>query len=211
LNHGLYWGIARVLRPVAEAVYRLEVAGAERMPRRGGCIVVANHESVIDPFVLALASPRPLRFMAKAELWEYSPIVPVLDALGGFPVRRAAGDRKATARGVELLQAGEALAIFPQGTCFPYRRRPLGRGAAKLALATGAPLVPVCLIGTERAVRPHRIRLGLPQLRALVATPIAVEQDRPTARAARALTDRIEQTLDDLRRPYGPPAHAWID
>lgn len=211
MNHGLYGALARALRPVADALYRLEVAGAERIPRRGGCIVVANHESVIDPFVLGLASPRPLRFMAKAELWANPLVARTMDAFGSFPVRRAAGDREATATATELLAAGEALAIFPQGTCLPYRRRPLGRGAAKLALATGAPLVPVCLIGTERAVRPHRLRLGLPDVLALVAPPIRVEPGHPTIRAARALTDRIEHVLEELRRPYGPPAHAWID
>jgi 1-acyl-sn-glycerol-3-phosphate acyltransferase len=211
VNHALYAGLARVLRPVVDALYRLEVAGAERIPRRGGCIVVANHESVIDPFVLGLASPRPLHFMAKAELWSNPLVARTMDAFGGFPVRRAAGDREATTNAAALLAAGEALAIFPQGTCLPYRRRPLGRGAAKLALATGAPLVPVCLIGTERAVRPHRLRVGFPDLLALVAPPIAVEPAHPTVRAARSLTDRIEHVLDELRRPYGPPAHAWID
>jgi 1-acyl-sn-glycerol-3-phosphate acyltransferase len=203
--------VADVLEPLARAVYRLEVVGGERIPARGPCIVVANHDSVIDPFVLGLVTERPLRFMAKAELWESRLAGRLVEALGGFPVRRATGDREATARALELLGAGEALAIFPQGTCKPYRRRPLGRGAAKLALATGTPLVPVCLLGTERAVRPHRLRLGLPELLALVASPIHVDRQRPTLHAARALTVRVEAVLDDLRRPYGEPAHAWID
>jgi 1-acyl-sn-glycerol-3-phosphate acyltransferase len=211
VNRTLYRAVARVLDPLARALYRHQVVGGERIPERGPCIVVANHESVIDPFVLGLVTPRPLRFMAKAELWEIRLVGGLVEAMGGFPVRRSTGDRETTARATELLTAGEALAIFPQGTCLPYRRRPLGRGAAKLALATGAPLVPVCLIGTERAVRPHSVRLGLPELLTLVAPPIQVERQRPTVSAARALTARVESALQELRRPYGEPAHVWID
>lgn len=211
MNHPLYGAVARLLDPIARALYRLEVAGAERIPEHGPCIVVANHESVIDPLVLGLVTPRPLRFMAKAELWESRLLGGLVEALGGFPVRRTTGDRETTARATELLAAGEALAIFPQGTCLPYRNRPLGRGAARLALATGTPLVPVALIGTERVVRPHRVRLGLPALLALVAQPIHVDRTRPTVQATRALTARVEAALDDLRRPYGDAAHAWID
>jgi 1-acyl-sn-glycerol-3-phosphate acyltransferase len=210
VNHALYGAVAHVLDPLARALYRHEVVGAERIPERGPCIVVANHESVIDPLVLGVAAPRPLRFMAKAELWEIPLLGSLVESLGGFPVRRSTGDRETTAIAIRLLAAGEALAIFPQGTCMPFRRRPLGRGAAKLALVTGAPLVPVCLLRTERAVRPHRVRLGRPDLLTLVASPIRVERERPTVQAARALTARVEGALNDLRRPYGEPAHSWI-
>jgi 1-acyl-sn-glycerol-3-phosphate acyltransferase len=210
VNPSLYRAVAHVLDPLARALYRHEVVGAERIPESGPCIVVANHESVIDPLVLGVAAPRPLRFMAKAELWESRLLGSLVEALGGFPVRRSTGDRETTAIAIKLLAAGEALAIFPQGTCMPHRRRPLGRGAAKLALVTGAPLVPVCLLRTESAVRPYRVRLGRPDLLTLVGSPIRVERERPTIQATRALTARVDAALNDLRRPYGEPAHAWI-
>jgi 1-acyl-sn-glycerol-3-phosphate acyltransferase len=57
-------------RPLARMLYRMEIAGTERIPKSGPCILVANHESVIDPWVLALATPRSIHYMAKAELWE---------------------------------------------------------------------------------------------------------------------------------------------
>jgi len=110
-----------------------------------------------------------------------------------------------------LLPDGEISGIFGQGTCLPFRRRPFMRGAARLALETGSPLVPVALVGTEQAVRPHRVRLGFPRIRILVGGPFEVARARPTVAAARELTHRLEETIADLRRPYGEPRHAWIE
>jgi 1-acyl-sn-glycerol-3-phosphate acyltransferase len=201
----------RLIRPLGNALYRVRVHGADRIPRRGGCILAANHDSLLDPIILGLATTRPVRFMAKVELWSNPVIAWAMDGMGAFPVRRAAGDHEAAARGVALLQAGEVIGIFPQGTALPYRRRPYGRGAARLALVTGAPIVPVFLLHTERALRPGRPKVGFPRLHVLVARPIEVTPGKPTVARARALTRRVEEAIADLRRPYGPPAHAWID
>jgi 1-acyl-sn-glycerol-3-phosphate acyltransferase len=198
-------------RPAAQAVYRMEITGGERIPAEGPCVLVANHESVIDPFVLGLATPRIVRFMAKAELWRSTVARAFMEGLGAFPVDRGRGDFDAFSRAGRLLADGEILGIFAQGTCKPLRRRPFMRGAARLALETGSPLVPVALVGTEQALRPHRLKLGLPRIRVLVGRPLDVAGARPTAAAARELTRRIEDAVADLRRPYGDPKHAWIE
>jgi 1-acyl-sn-glycerol-3-phosphate acyltransferase len=190
-------------------VYRLDIAGAERIPE-GGAILVANHESRLDPFVLTAVTARPIRYMAKEELWRWRWLGAMMDALGGFPVRRGSG-RDAMTRAAELLEHGELVAMFPQGTVIPYRHRPFQRGAARLALRTGAPLVPVCLVGTERALRPRRPRIGFPRIRVLVGSPIAAPRATPTIAVARALTEQVEAAIAELRRPYGPPAHVWIE
>ncbi len=198
-------------RPAARALFRMEIAGRGRIPAEGPCILVANHESVIDPFVLGLATPRLVHFMAKAELWRGAVSRALVQGFGAFPVERGRGDFDAVSRAGRLLAAGEILGIFGQGTCLPLRSRPFQRGAARLALATGSPLVPVALVGTEQAVRPHRLRLGLPRIRVLVGRPLGVARSKPTVAAARDLTRRVEDAIDDLRRPYGDPRHAWID
>ena len=207
----LYTLLERIgFRPFAKRLYRIELSGAERIPAEGGVILVANHESLIDPWLLALATPRPVRYMAKAELWRYPVVRTVMDRFGTFPVERGSGDRGAVGRAAELVAEGQVIGMFPQGTCLPYRRRRWLRGAARLALATGAPVVPVCIVGSERALRPGKPRIGFPRIRILVGEPIAVERAKPTVARSRELTDRLEQAVEELRAPYGPPAHAWF-
>ena len=208
----LYEVLERIrFRAFLTKLYRVRVDGAERIPERGPVILVANHESLIDPWILALATRRHLRYMAKSEFFKYSLPRLVMKLFGTFPIERGGADAAALGRAGELLAEGEALGIFPQGTCLPYRNRRWRSGAARIALASGTPIVPVCLVGTEKALRPHRPKLGRPRIRILVAEPLDVTRQEPTVAAARALTARIEETIADLRRPFGPPAHVWID
>jgi 1-acyl-sn-glycerol-3-phosphate acyltransferase len=85
------------------------------------------------------------------------------------------------------------------------------RGAARLALITGAPLVPICTINTEKALRPYKVKVGLPQITIRVAPALRVEKQKPTVAVARDLTRLLEDAIADLRQPYGQPAHAWMD
>jgi 1-acyl-sn-glycerol-3-phosphate acyltransferase len=197
-------------RPFVKALYRIEIAGAERIPTNGPAILVANHESLLDPFILGTATKRYIRYMAKSELFGHPVLARIMNAFGTFPVERGTGDSAALGRAGKLLDAGEVLGIFPQGTCLPYRRRPYMRGAARLALATGAPLIPIRMVGTERALRPGRFRIGLPKIRILVGEPIEVEPERPTVSKARSLTDALERVIAELGRPFGEPDHAWL-
>jgi 1-acyl-sn-glycerol-3-phosphate acyltransferase len=196
-------------RFLMRSLYRIEIRGAERVPSTGAVILAANHESLADPWLLPLCTPRPVRYMAKAELWRHRAVGWVLDKFGVFPVDRGMGDRQAIGRAAQLLGDGELLGIFPQGTCLPFPDRRWYRGAAKLAFTAGATIVPACLVGTERALRPGKFKIGFPRVRVLVGEPIAVERSKPNLTAAKELTDRIEAAIEELREPYGPPAHAW--
>ncbi|PWU25357.1 MAG: 1-acyl-sn-glycerol-3-phosphate acyltransferase [Candidatus Rokuibacteriota bacterium] len=207
----LYSVVDALLRPLLMRIYRVEVRGSTRVPASGAAILAANHESVLDGFFLALATRRPLRFMAKVELYRHPFVGQLLDALGAFPVDRRRDEGRSIARGVELLERGEAIGIFPQGTCIPYRHRPFRLGAARLARATGAPLVPVALINSEKALRPGRPRLGLPRVAVLVGEPIQVERAQPDPSREAELTARLERAVERLREPFGAPAHVWID
>lgn len=175
---------------LARLLYRVEIAG--RVPP-GPCVVAANHESLLDPPLLALAARQPLHFLAKVELWRYRPGAWLMDALGGIPIRRDRRDLVSVARGVELLRAGESVAIFPQGT---VQGGAWTRGAARLALATGAPLVPVRIVGSARAL--SRGRLAFPRIRIVVGEPIPVDPSRPTVAAARELTRLLHERVEAL-------------
>jgi 1-acyl-sn-glycerol-3-phosphate acyltransferase len=175
---------------LARLLYRVEVAG--RLPP-GACVVAANHESLLDPPLLALVSRRPLHFLAKVELWRYPPGAWLMDGLGGIPIRRDRRDLVSVGRAEELLRAGESVALFPQGT---VRGGAWTRGAARLALATGTPLVPVRIVGTARAL--SRGRIGLPKIRIVVGEPIEVAAARPTVAAARELMRELQDRVERL-------------
>ena len=159
----------------------------------GPCVVAANHESLLDPVLVALAADQPLHFLAKEELWRSRVGAWLADAYGAIPVARGRGDRAALARAEALLEAGETLAIFPEGS---VRGGPWSRGAARLALATGTPLVPVRIVGSARAL--SRGRVGLPRIRVLVGAPIPVARAAPTVATARELTRALESCVRRL-------------
>jgi 1-acyl-sn-glycerol-3-phosphate acyltransferase len=173
-------------RELLRRIYRIEVVGADRIPAEGPAIVVANHESIWDPFILGVATPREIHYMAKSELFQPRPLAWAMRSLNAFPVERGGGDREAMSEAGRLLAGGAVLGIFPQGTSKPERQIGWHRGAARLALATGVPLVPVRLNGTRPLLRRTRIRI-------VVGEPIAVEAGRPTIAAAKALTEQVEQ------------------
>lgn len=179
------------LRQLLTRLYSVELRGAEHVPLTGPCILVANHESLIDPWILSIATPRRVRFMAKAELWRYPGIRWAMEAYGTFPIERGNGDTGAMSRAGELLAAGELLGMFPRGTSKPAGNRVWHRGAARLALAHGVPLVPIRLVATRQlaARRPMRV---------LVGNAIEVAQERPTIAAARALTARAKAAVEAL-------------
>ena len=180
----------------------LAIWGARREPStplpRGPLLVVANHDSLADPFFLGSALDRPLRFVAKEELWRNRSVGALLDALGGIRVRRGRGDLEALAAAADALRAGAAVALFPQGTVLGADERPWHRGAARLALQTGAPLLPVRIVGADRALPPGTRLPRRARVRVLVGEPIAVEPGVTTIAAARELTARLRDAIDTL-------------
>lgn len=128
---------------------RLKVEGTENIPKEGPLVIACNHLSLLDPPVLGTAATRKVHFMAKEELF-----VPVLGTiykiLGAFPVRRGGADRAAIKHGIEILESGQVLAIFPEGT--RSKTGKLGKaqpGALMMASKAKATIVPACIIGTD--------------------------------------------------------------
>lgn len=179
---------------LVRAMYRLEVIGADRLPVTGPMVIAPNHDSVLDGIILAAAISRELRFLAKAELWQSRLLAWMLDGLGAIGIKRGHGDQFALARMRQAIETGQAVAIFPQGAV--RGNRVWHRGAARLALVTGAPLVPVRLVGTARAL--SRGRIGFPQLRIIFGEPIKVAQAQEEPVAATKLTERLRVAVESL-------------
>jgi len=184
--------------PFVKVGFRLRAHGREHLPQ-GGFVLAANHTSNFDPWPLGLPllPRRQLRFMAKVEL--FNPVLaPILRAGGVFPVRRGEGDLEAIERAVELVRDGEIVVMFPEGT---RRKKGLRKkhqarphtGAARIALAAEAPLVPAAVKGTERITR-------LEPLRVAYGEPIALGDLRGVeiGQAAREATRRLMAAIAEL-------------
>jgi len=194
----VYTIVETTLRPILMFVYRVRISGRENVPAAGGCVLAANHVSVMDGFFLGISITRQVRFMAKAELYRWPLIKQILEGAGAFPVERGADAGRAVARGVELLERGAVIGVFPEGTSLPDRKRGYRRGAARLALAAGVPLIPVCLVGTELTLEPRTHRIRLPRVRIVIGEAIRTERQEPTEEAATELTARLQAAIEAL-------------
>ena len=188
----VYWPARAVLQPFFHVWFRLERIGREHIPARGPLILAANHRSFLDPFVIAIMVRRPIYFVAKKELFLFHPVISwVLSSLGAFPIDRGGSDQDAMATAKAILERGDVVLMFPEGT----RIRPgsLGRprrGVGRLALETGAPVVPVAVIGTEAVragwrIRPRKVRIRAGRALRFARVPA------PSPAQAAAVTDRI--------------------
>jgi 1-acyl-sn-glycerol-3-phosphate acyltransferase len=189
-----YAQVRRAFSDWVRVVYRLEVVGADRLPVAGPAVVAPNHDSVLDGIVLGAAISRELRFVAKAELWRSRLLAWVLDGLGAIRIERGRSDHRALAQVRQALDAEQAVVIFPQGAV--RGDRVWHRGAARMALVTGAPLVPVRLIDTARALA--RGRIGFPKLRVIVGEPIEVARTSEDPVVAMELTERLRVAVESL-------------
>lgn len=189
-----YRQFRRAFGGLVRAIYRIEVVGADRFPITGPAVVAPNHDSVLDGIILGAAISRELRFVAKAELWRSRLLAWMLDGLGAIPIERSHSDYLAAARVLQALEAGQAVVIFPQGAV--RGDRAWKQGAAHAALLTGAPLVPVRLIGTARAL--SRGKIGFPRLRVITGEPIAVACVPEDQAAAAKLTERLRVAVESL-------------
>ena len=153
-------------RPCSGSTSACTCPGAEHIPAEGAAIVAPNHKSFWDSFFIGVCTRRHVRFMAKTELIQ-ARYGKLLVRLGAFPVRRGQADEDALETARIILRQGGLLALFPEGTRIrdPDNLGHPRRGAGRLALDTGAPLVPCAITGTEKIFRggfpvPRRVQVA---------------------------------------------------
>jgi 1-acyl-sn-glycerol-3-phosphate acyltransferase len=173
----------------------LRVSGVEHLPETGPVVLAANHQTNFDVFPMQFALPRPIFFMAKAELHRNPILDAMLRQLGSFPVERGARDEWALLHARKVLAHGQVLGIFPEGTrSKDMGLRPAKTGAARLAVAAGCPVIPMAVLGTQRMFSgfPKRTTISITVGEAII--PLRGE-------TALALTDRLMFALAGMLPP----------
>lgn len=198
-----------IIGPLARVVYRPRMEGRENVPRTGPVILASNHLSFIDSIAIPVAAPRPVHFLAKSSYFEGTGISGAISrsffqSIGAIPVRRGAGQAALDAldQQRQLLEDELAVALYPEGTRSADGRLYKGRtGVAFLALQTGAPVVPVGLIGTDK-VMPVGARMPSLTERVTVrfGKPLDLTGHGPatSGKARRTATDEIMAAIHAL-------------
>jgi glycerol-3-phosphate dehydrogenase (NAD(P)+) len=193
VNWPMYFVARAFLQPFFLVYFRLSRLGRPYGRVKGGVIVAANHRSFLDPFVVGACLPwrRPMNYMAKVELFQRRWQGWLLSRLGAFPVRRGESDEDSMLTARMIAERGGAVCVFPEGT--RIRRGTLAnpkRGVGRLALQTGAVVIPTALIGTENVRRGWRIRPRKVKVR-LGAAMTFPRAEEPSRALAETVTGRI--------------------
>lgn len=172
-----YYFISWSIRVLMRLMGGFHVRGKENLPA-GGAVICGNHVSYLDPPVLGGAIvPRRAYYMAKKELFEVPLLGPVIRTAYAFPVDRGHFDRKAVRYGIELLQKGEYLVVFPEGQrSLDGSLQPANAGPALMASKAGVPIVPVAIKGTNDVMPPGKFGLNRGKVFVDIGQPIYPSQ-----------------------------------
>lgn len=171
---------------------RVRVIDVDKMPKKGGLVVAANHESMLDMFMIGYRVPRYIKWMAKEELFKNKLIAKFITACGAYPVKRSTRDVSAARTTFEMLERGEPVGIFPQGT----RSKGNGRahkakhGVAKFAVEADVPVQPVAIWGKIRLFGRVYVRFGDP-----IRLPQSAEGTKYTKEEYQKMSQEILDTI----------------
>jgi len=203
-----WWRFGLVLvGGLARAMFRIQVTGVEHVPRTGPAVVAGNHLSVLDGILLAVVVARHrrrmTRFLTAAEFFDKRAFGWALRLYRMIPLRRGEGDAGALDEAIRTIGAGALAGIFPEGLVNPDPERGLQRGrtgAARIALATGAPVIPVGIWGTQRRYPKSGFRLGRPwrpTVALAFAPALAAEGDPSSPGDLQAFTKRLMGGIEE--------------
>lgn len=189
---------------IARTYFRATVKGQEHVPASGAFIISPNHRSNLDSPAVALVTKRRMRFMGKESLWKRKWSAWYFTTAGGFPVERATADRAALPACLEVLDRGEPLVLFPEGT---RQSGPeiveMFDGPAWLAARAQVPIVPVGIGGSEKMMGKGAKFPRPSKLAVVIGEPIVAPPKTESGRVPRkAVRDLTEQLRDDLQRLF---------
>ena len=168
MSNKFYQNVYKVLSKALRRFYNIRITGAENEPMDGGYIACSNHMSNHDVLILAVSLKRQVRFFAKAELFKIPLLKQLITALGAYPVERGKGDVSSIKKTISILEAGEVVGFYPQGTrcagVHPAETK-VHNGVGMIAYRTKTTLLPVAIETKGFKIRPFKrvnVHIGVP-------------------------------------------------
>jgi 1-acyl-sn-glycerol-3-phosphate acyltransferase len=197
------------LRQIFRLIMKMDVVGLENFPSDGSVVVACNHVTNFDVFPMQLSLPRPIFYMAKSELFKFPLMDVVLRDLGAFPVFRGEKDAWAMQHAQKVLENGQTLGMFPEGTRNKGKGLGLAKtGSARMAIETNSPIVPMVIVGTDQFFKrfPHRtnatVKLLPPLLPNPGESPLSLT-DRLMFSMAAALPEEMRGMYAEIPKGFG--------
>jgi 1-acyl-sn-glycerol-3-phosphate acyltransferase len=167
----LYDAASGTIKVMMMTVWRARATGVENVPKDGPLIIACNHLSYLDPPGMGCFAGRRISFMAKRELFDIPILGAAIAGVGAYPVDRKGSARSAIKKSLEVLKTGGAVGIFPEGTRNLSGEVEPQVGAALLASLSKAPVVPACIVGSDRAMK-------FPKIKVAFGPPLRLPEDR---------------------------------
>lgn len=205
--------LLNVLRPAvwlgARAYFGVRFEGVQHIPATGPLIIVANHVTYADPVLVSIPVRRPVHYMAWNALFSVPGLAWLIRRLRAFPVEIESADPKATREALRLLQAGEAVMIFPEGGRSPDGRlQRFKLGAFRLACSLGIPMLPVTIVGGHESWPPGRILPRPGRVTITYHPPITPPASPDVKEAARALAPAVHSVVASALPAHQHPGKA---
>jgi 1-acyl-sn-glycerol-3-phosphate acyltransferase len=197
-----------LLRLLFRLYGRWKVIGVENVPKTGAAIFAANHASYVDPPLgwAALYGYRQVWGIARDDLWKKRLVGYLLDSIGVFPVKRNSADRAMFRRALDLLAHGEAVGLFPEGTrTRDGKLQPAQPGVALLVQKSGAPLIPVALLGTYAMFPMHAQKFRRVPLKVVFGKPMIFGPNAAREEITAQLMEAIAALMSAGGVPTEPP------
>jgi 1-acyl-sn-glycerol-3-phosphate acyltransferase len=201
-KRSLLWRFLQIICAIGVRVFfHLQVRGVENIPQTGGALIASNHQSYLDPVLIAVMSRRRFAFLAHAYLFKFKPFAWLIRALNAFPIEQGKGDVGAMKETIRLLQAGEVLNVYPEGTRSPHGKlQPVQAGVALAIRRAKVPVVPAIIVGAYEAWPKHQ----------LIPRPARVRvMYRPAIELHHLKGDQIVAELERIFREMYAEAIAW--
>jgi 1-acyl-sn-glycerol-3-phosphate acyltransferase len=198
-----YKAIQFVLRIIFNIFYRVEKIDIGKVPKEGKLIICSNHLSYVDPLVIGAYIPRCIYFMAKKELYVNRFVASIVTFLNAFPVKRNSFDKRAFDTSFEILENGNTLGLFPEGTrSTDGILREGKKGIGFIAINSRTSILPVALSGTNKIVqKPHK-RLFFPKIKIIAGDLINIEEIIKKYSKKEAVDEILNRLMEEIGKIY---------